>query len=112
MKTTIHVNKIKQVLEEQRKTLIERSKLDEQTELTYNPDRSDLANRYTQKQRDQLLMARAGQHLIAIEASLKRIQNGTYGICTRCGRRIHPARLEAIPTTELCMDCRLNTDKQ
>lgn len=40
-----------------------------------------------------------------IEASLERIQTGTYGQCTDCGVTIAPARLNAYPTAKRCIGC-------
>ena len=46
------------------------------------------------------------EHLLAaIDAALKRIDDGTYGTCTNCGRPIARDRLEALPWAELCIDC-------
>ena len=39
-----------------------------------------------------------------IRAALERIENGTYGICLDCGRKIDAARLDAIPWTRYCAD--------
>jgi len=44
--------------------------------------------------------------LQAIEAALLRIEDGTYGICLDCGERISSARLEAIPWTRVCIECK------
>ena len=44
--------------------------------------------------------------LAAIEKALAKIENGTYGTCERCGKPIDPARLEALPYAELCIDCK------
>jgi RNA polymerase-binding transcription factor DksA len=41
----------------------------------------------------------------AIEAALRRIAEGNYGICSRCGREIPAARLEALPTATTCVVC-------
>ncbi|OGI16555.1 MAG: hypothetical protein A2Z52_01850 [Candidatus Moranbacteria bacterium RBG_19FT_COMBO_42_6] len=43
------------------------------------------------------------QKLENTENALKRIDNGTFGICHRCGGEIGKARLKAVPTTRLCM---------
>ena len=40
-----------------------------------------------------------------IQAALKRISEGTYGICTHCGEDIDPKRLEALPTATRCISC-------
>jgi RNA polymerase-binding protein DksA len=42
--------------------------------------------------------------LRAIDAALKRIDDGTYGTCERCGRPIEPERLEMLPYATLCID--------
>jgi RNA polymerase-binding protein DksA len=44
------------------------------------------------------------QVLGEIDAALKRIEEGTYGICTKCGKEIAPERLEAYPWASLCID--------
>ena len=47
--------------------------------------------------------------LAEIDAALARVEAGTYGTCTNCGKEIAIARLEAQPWAPLCIDCaRLN----
>ncbi len=41
-----------------------------------------------------------------VEEALQRIEQGSYGICLRCGQTIDPARLEAAPETPLCLPCK------
>ena len=48
----------------------------------------------------------AEQVLSAIDGALRRIEEGTYGICETCGRPISEERLEAIPYATQCIDCR------
>ena len=40
-----------------------------------------------------------------IEAALERIEEGHYGRCEECGRKIAQARLEAMPYVALCVRC-------
>ena len=40
-----------------------------------------------------------------IRAALQRIADGTYGSCASCGAEIAPARLKALPTATLCINC-------
>ena len=40
-----------------------------------------------------------------INAALARIEAGTYGTCTNCGKEISVGRLEAYPWASLCIDC-------
>ena len=44
-------------------------------------------------------------HKEEIDAAFRRIEEGTYGNCERCGQPISPERLEAIPATRLCVNC-------
>ncbi len=44
--------------------------------------------------------------LQAIEEALRRVDNGTYGICRDCGEPIAEARLKAIPWTRVCIKCK------
>ena len=38
-----------------------------------------------------------------IDRALKRIDDGTYGICERCGKPIEKARIKALPYVDLCI---------
>jgi RNA polymerase-binding protein DksA len=38
-----------------------------------------------------------------IERALKRIAEGTYGLCERCGKPIEKARIKALPYVDLCI---------
>ncbi len=44
--------------------------------------------------------------LADIEGALKRIENGTYGICKYCGQPIDPKRLQARPVASACIACK------
>lgn len=44
--------------------------------------------------------------LAKIDDALKAIDEGTYGVCSVCGKPIDDERLEAIPYTTLCVDCK------
>jgi RNA polymerase-binding transcription factor len=40
-----------------------------------------------------------------IGEALKRISEGTYGVCSQCGGDIDPKRLRALPTATRCISC-------
>ncbi len=44
--------------------------------------------------------------LRAIEKALARIPRGTFGVCEVCKEQISRARLEAVPWTRVCRDCK------
>ena len=37
--------------------------------------------------------------------ALKRIENGSYGVCSNCSEKIEYKRLVAVPTAKLCRNC-------
>jgi DnaK suppressor protein len=39
-----------------------------------------------------------------IDKALAKIEDGTYGLCDRCGRPIEKARLKALPYANLCIE--------
>jgi DnaK suppressor protein len=41
-----------------------------------------------------------------IKRALDRIENGTFGVCEKCGEDISVKRLKARPVTTLCIDCK------
>lgn len=40
-----------------------------------------------------------------IDEALRRLNEGTYGICEDCGRQITPERLKAVPFARRCVEC-------
>ena len=68
----------------------------------------DWEDRSAERQGDEVLEA-MGQHdlteLRAIDAALARIEDGSYGICAKCGNDISTERLDAVPTAALCRNC-------
>ena len=47
-----------------------------------------------------------GRLLRAIEGALVRVKQGTYGVCVTCGHPISKARLNAVPWTHHCRNCK------
>jgi len=52
------------------------------------------------------LLGEEGKQLSLIQEALQRMEDGTYGNCIDCGKRIPAARLDAIPYAKLCVDCK------
>jgi DnaK suppressor protein len=53
------------------------------------------------------------EHVLAdIDAALTRIEDGTYGVCTSCGKPIPEERLEARPWAPLCIDCKRQRERR
>jgi len=47
-----------------------------------------------------------------IDSALTRIQQGKYGLCMKCGKKIPHTRLEAIPYALMCIDCKTAEEKR
>lgn len=72
------------------------------TELaTWRPDVTDAGRVELQGS----LRAAARTALAEADAALDRIERGTYGRCTGCGRLLSMARLRAIPSAPFCGPC-------
>lgn len=46
-----------------------------------------------------------------IEKALQRIDEGTYGVCDACTRKIPMARLKAKPHAKYCIECKIQQEK-
>ena len=51
------------------------------------------------------LLERALRRLADVEAAVRAVEAGTYGICETCGRPIAPERLAARPSARTCVTC-------
>jgi len=49
--------------------------------------------------------------IAAIDGALQRIDDGTYGTCQGCGQPIAAERLEAVPWTTQCIDCKRKEER-
>lgn len=71
----------------------------------YDNHLADTATETYDRELDYTLEENSEHVLAAIEAALKRVEEGTYGTCSNCGKRIPEERLEALPWATLCIDC-------
>jgi DnaK suppressor protein len=51
------------------------------------------------------MLRQSEQHLHDIDAALLRMDEGTYGVCTKCGNAIATGRLQVRPQASLCIRC-------
>jgi RNA polymerase-binding transcription factor DksA len=65
---------------------------------------ADMATVTYDRELDQGLEDGVQQTVGQIDAALRRIEDGTYGVCESCGNQIAPDRLRAIPWTTRCID--------
>lgn len=65
----------------------------------------------TERSMEFTLDARESAELDAVDAALRRIADGRYGLCTDCGVDIPAARLHAAPETPRCLDCQTRLEQ-
>jgi len=52
------------------------------------------------------------KRLRLIDSALTRIQQGKYGFCMKCGKKIPHERLDAIPYALMCIECKTAEEKR
>ncbi len=78
---------------------------DETDETTYQDNHlGDIATATFDREMASTLEENSVHVLAEIDAALARIDEGTYGLCVRCGKPIGQERLEALPWATLCID--------
>ena len=78
---------------------------DETGEETSDQHLADTATAMRDRELDYGLTENEEDLLLAIDGALQRIEDGTYGICSNCGKPIGEERLEALPWADTCIDC-------
>jgi RNA polymerase-binding protein DksA len=58
-----------------------------------------------------MFASKSGRLIYHIDEALRRIQDGTYGLCHSCGKPISQARLEAVPHARLCIECKAKEEE-
>jgi DnaK suppressor protein len=70
------------------------------------PDPTDRASLEADRNFMLRIRDRESKLIKKIKKALDRIDNGTFGICEKCGEDIAPARLKARPVTTQCIECK------
>jgi DnaK suppressor protein len=120
---SIDTDRFRSLLEEERQRVLHAIKHlsddhtgsleDETDELATASDNhmGDLATATVNREIDYSLGENSEQVLSEIDAALRRIDDGTYGTCTKCGKEIGAERLEARPWAALCIDDARNAER-
>jgi len=98
----------RELLEEEQASLVHQLQeigFGENGSLTYDANFADSSQVTAERGEAEALAAQLRESLGHVEAALRKFDQGTYGICERCGKPITAARLEAQPSTAFCIDC-------
>jgi DnaK suppressor protein len=111
------LKKFQELLEEKRKAVLERARemlSIENMSLDTNdlPDEMDLASSEYLQSFEFRLRGREKSLLSKLDLALKKIVDGTFGICEICEEPIGKKRLEARPETTLCIKCKEDQERE
>lgn len=73
---------------------------------------ADDATEVFTRERNLALRGNAHDLLEQVDAAIERIDQGSYGICARCGQQIAPDRLEVLPYAMYCIDCQSQAEHE
>jgi DnaK suppressor protein len=111
------LKKFQEVLEEKRKAVLDRARqmlAIENMALDANdlPDEMDLASSEYLQSFELRLRGREKSLLSKLDLALKKIEDGTFGVCEICEEPIGKKRLEARPETTLCIKCKEDQERE
>lgn len=98
--------KINELLQEAGKTVSEMTSGKENF-----PDPNDRASLESDRNFELRMRDRERKLILKMQEAIRRIDEGTFGICEVCGGAISEKRLIARPVTTLCIDCKTKQEK-
>jgi len=115
--TKKELKKFQELLEDKRKAVLERARqmlAEENMTLDTNdlPDEMDLASSEYLQSFEFRLRGREKSLLSKLDLALKKIEDGTFGVCEICEEPIGKKRLEARPETTLCIKCKEDQERE
>jgi len=79
---------------------------------TYSLHMADQGTDAQEREKTFMFASREGRYLKYLDRALSMIDAGTYGYCDNCGQLIQKKRLELVPTSRLCIACKLKLEQQ
>ena len=110
------LEKFKSLLSEKRRLLLEQANETLENEMVLSADdRFDEVDQASSEYMQAFSFRLRGRerHLLSkIELALRKIDEGTYGVCEECEEPISTKRLEARPEAPLCIQCKEAQEKE
>jgi len=78
---------------------------------TYSFHMADQGTDAREREKAFYFASRDDKYLQQLYKAMERIEDGTYGTCRVCNKEIPAERLEAVPTTTICYDCKQKESK-
>jgi len=111
------ITRMEKSLSEQKQEIVAKlvASSEEFKEIVEDMDPKDLADVASDDIDRKMIEAVGSQELRrlrSIDSALTRIQQGKYGLCIKCSKKIPHERLEAIPYALMCVDCKSAEEKR
>ena len=74
----------------------------------YSSHMADASSDHVELEKAYYMIARNKKFLGYLDKALEMIKDKTFGICQQCNKIISKARLEEVPHTKKCFDCKSN----
>ena len=103
---TMLIQKINELLTEAGKTVSEMTNGKENF-----PDPNDRASLESDRNFELRIRDRERKLILKMQEAIKRIDDGTFGVCEACGGPISEKRLMARPVTTDCIECKTKQEK-
>jgi DnaK suppressor protein len=79
------------------------SQSDMSGEVSFDEENADAGTFTFERERDLSIENNVRDLMGKIDRALSRMDEGSYGLCSRCGKPIEKARLKALPYVDLCI---------
>lgn len=109
------LEKFRALLETKREAVYQNAKKTLTDNMVLDPndlaDEMDLASSEALQSFEFRLRGREKAHLSKLDLALRKIDEGSFGICVECEEPINKKRLEARPETQLCIRCKEDQER-
>jgi DnaK suppressor protein len=109
--TKTETNKFKQILEAKKAELSDVLKRRDEIAIEKSPDAIDEVTRAAERELAIRNLDRESNLMKNVRAALRRIDDGTFGVCAHCEEEISPKRLAAVPWAPFCIRCQEAADR-
>ena len=109
--TKSELNKFKQILEVKHSELEQAVRDRDGIVIEKSPDALDEVQHAAERELAIRNLDRESNLLRNVRGALRRLEEGSFGVCLHCEEEINPKRLNAVPWTPYCITCQELADK-
>jgi DnaK suppressor protein len=106
------LNKFKNILEAKQAELEQLVRNRDGITIEKSPDALDEVQHASERELAIRNLDRESNLLRNVRAALRRIEEGSFGVCLHCEEDINPKRLHAVPWAAFCIQCQEMADRQ